>query len=84
LLHLVGYLYYWQMGFNSVFKGLIAQYFGVLVGNRVWCCLLLGVVARTFLEVLQLFVMCLGSEKIWPRHCPVSVLFPNACYTERS
>jgi len=23
-LHLVGYLYYWQMGFNSVFKGLIA------------------------------------------------------------
>ena len=23
LLHLVGYLYYWQMGFNSVFKGLI-------------------------------------------------------------
>jgi hypothetical protein len=24
-LHLVGYLYYWQMGFNSVFKGLIAR-----------------------------------------------------------
>ena len=22
LLNLVGYLYYWQMGFNSVFKGL--------------------------------------------------------------
>ena len=22
LLHLVGYLYYWQMGFNLVFKGL--------------------------------------------------------------
>jgi len=22
-LHLFGYLYYWQMGFNSVFKGLI-------------------------------------------------------------
>jgi len=22
-LHVVGYLYYWQMGFNSVFKGLI-------------------------------------------------------------
>jgi hypothetical protein len=22
LLHLAGYLYYWQMGFNSVFKGL--------------------------------------------------------------
>jgi hypothetical protein len=22
LLHLVGYLYYWQMGFNSVFKRL--------------------------------------------------------------
>ena len=21
-MHLVGYLYYWQMGFNSVFKGL--------------------------------------------------------------
>jgi len=25
LLHLVGYLYYWQMGFNSVFKGLIIE-----------------------------------------------------------
>ena len=25
LLHLVGYLCYWQMGFNSVFKGLIKQ-----------------------------------------------------------
>jgi len=25
LLHLVGYLYYWQMGFNSVFKGLNTQ-----------------------------------------------------------
>jgi len=25
LLHLVGYLYYWQMGFNSVFKGLIKK-----------------------------------------------------------
>jgi len=24
-LHLVGYLYYWQMGFNSVFKGLNRQ-----------------------------------------------------------
>ena len=23
MLHLVGYLYYWQTGFNSVFKGLI-------------------------------------------------------------
>ena len=22
LLHLVGYLYYWRMGFNSLFKGL--------------------------------------------------------------
>ena len=22
MLHLVSYLYYWQMGFNSVFKGL--------------------------------------------------------------
>ena len=26
LLHLVGYLYYWQMGFNSVFKGLTSAY----------------------------------------------------------
>jgi len=25
LLHLVGYLYYWQMGFNSVFKGLTGR-----------------------------------------------------------
>ena len=27
LLHLVGYLYYWQMGFNSVFKGLTEMKF---------------------------------------------------------
>jgi hypothetical protein len=27
LLHLVGYLYCWQMGFNSVFKGLTAVKF---------------------------------------------------------
>ena len=26
VLHLVGYLYYWQMGFKSVFKGLIVLY----------------------------------------------------------
>jgi len=26
LFHLVGYLYYWQMGFNSVFKGLSTRY----------------------------------------------------------
>ena len=25
-MHLVGYLYYWQMGFNSVFKGLKTSY----------------------------------------------------------
>jgi hypothetical protein len=24
-LHLVAYLYYWQMGFNSVFKGLTSE-----------------------------------------------------------
>ena len=28
LLHLVGYLYYWQMGFNSVFKGLNEEGWG--------------------------------------------------------
>jgi len=28
LLHLVGYLYYWQMGFNSMFKGL---------NNKLYC-----------------------------------------------
>jgi hypothetical protein len=27
LLRLVGYLYYWQMGFNAVFKGLIKSEF---------------------------------------------------------
>jgi hypothetical protein len=26
MLHLAGYLYYWQMGFNSVFKGLNIVY----------------------------------------------------------
>jgi hypothetical protein len=26
LLNLVGYLYYWQMGFNAVFKGLMLEY----------------------------------------------------------
>ena len=31
LLHLVGYLCYWQMGFNSVFKGLNSRcYFSLL------------------------------------------------------
>ena len=29
LLHLVGYLYYWQMGCNSVFKGLRLKGFSV-------------------------------------------------------
>ena len=32
LLHLVGYLYYWQMGFNSVFKGL--SY--IILADRMW------------------------------------------------
>jgi len=32
LLQLVGYLCYWQMGFNSVFKGLI------LTANSKWDC----------------------------------------------
>jgi len=31
-LHLVGYLYYWQMGFNSVFKGLTLY----LLTWRIW------------------------------------------------
>ena len=31
LLHLVGYLYYWQMGFKSVFKGLILRFPGTLL-----------------------------------------------------
>ena len=31
LLHLVGYLYYWQMGFNLVFKGLTAYKLSVVV-----------------------------------------------------
>jgi len=30
-LHLVGYLYYWQMGFNSVFKGLTSRW------EAEWC-----------------------------------------------
>jgi len=29
LLHLVGYLYYWQMGFNSVFKGLMKNFLNI-------------------------------------------------------
>ena len=33
LLHLVGYLYYWKMGFNSVFKGLRE---GCEHGRRRW------------------------------------------------
>jgi len=32
-LHLVGYLYYWQMGFNSVFKGL-TNVFTMGLGSR--------------------------------------------------
>ena len=30
MLHLVGYLNYWQMGFNSVFKGLTQYYSSLL------------------------------------------------------
>jgi len=38
LLQLVGYLFYWQMGFNSVFKGLKpnASCTQLLKCNRVW------------------------------------------------
>ena len=41
MLHLVGYLYYWQIGFNSVFKGLICQENPNLVkiGKRLSCTL---------------------------------------------
>ena len=39
LLHLVGYLYYWQMGFNSVFKGLSSA--GLFSTIIVSCCVLL-------------------------------------------
>jgi len=31
LLHLFGYLYYWQMGFNSVFKGIILNVINCLI-----------------------------------------------------
>jgi hypothetical protein len=37
-LHLVGYLYYWQMGFNSVFKGLITKYFMAHVKEKRFFC----------------------------------------------
>ena len=30
MLHLVGYLYFWQMGFNSVFKGLTIRLQGTV------------------------------------------------------
>ena len=33
LLHLVGYLYNWQIGFNSVFKGLKTEHDYVTVWN---------------------------------------------------
>jgi len=33
-LHLVGYLYYWQMGFNSVFKGLIHIISEKIIGKK--------------------------------------------------
>ena len=35
MLHLFGYLYYWQMGFNSVFRGLIE------IIQKQWKCLVL-------------------------------------------
>ena len=34
LLHLVGYLYYWQMGLNSAFKGLMCRYYKQCVSHR--------------------------------------------------
>jgi len=42
LLHLVGYLYYWQMGFNSVFKGLNLPYAPIWTPTyrtELWCLL---------------------------------------------
>ena len=38
LLHLVGYLYYWQMGFNSVFKGLWLVYSEILYCGMCFGC----------------------------------------------
>jgi len=54
LLHLVGYLYYWQMGFNSVFKGLRS----VLQAGRTW--------VRFAIESLEFFIDLILPATLWP------------------
>jgi len=48
LLHLVGYLYYWQMGFNSVFKGLKRELLFVLCCTYAYRLILLILKLRVF------------------------------------
>jgi hypothetical protein len=66
-LHLVGYLYYWQMGFNSVFKGLMFKINTLLNIN------LPGTLAKTkdcthVREVLVLFFIRVAGRKLQRRN----------------
>jgi len=67
LLHLVGYLYYWQMGFNSVFKGLNAEL------NPI-CHLLALLGAHRILHVSKIRVK-LKMSKTFPALSHVNVFF---------
>jgi len=53
LLHLVGYLYYWQMGFNSVFKGLKVPCHNVLEFSE--ACTVMSAVAAAFEWNVKMF-----------------------------
>ena len=63
LFYLVGYLYYWQMGFNSVFKGLSSDPFAILV------------ISDTLFPSGVRFVSNILLAYIWPRnarfHIPI-------------
>ena len=58
LLHLVGYLYYWQVGFNSVFKGLTwANYYCHLRISRLALSVLIRTSTNLVIEQAGLYVL---------------------------
>jgi len=60
-LHLVGYLYYWQMGFNSVFKGLTPFSMGDLIASAHLCLLTANVTSFSG-QVICRFCRNLGLD----------------------
>ena len=65
MLHLVNYLYYWQMGFNSVFKGLIERYSNISWKQR----------EQNFM-LISIFCMCVFFAEVNKIGC----VFHNVCW----